>query len=98
VAYELSWAPTARQDLRELVAYIAEDDRQAAGRFARSIFQAIERLRQFPESGRMVPEFGDPAIRELVKPPCRVVYRVALHRQAVEIARVWHAARGTPQL
>ena len=68
MAYRLSWAPTARQDLRELVAYIAEDDRRAAGQFANRVFQAIERLRRFPQSGRVVPEFGDPALRELIEP------------------------------
>lgn len=98
MAYRLTWAPTARQDLRELVAYIAEDDWPAAGKFARRIFQAVERLSQFPESGRVVPEFGDAAIRELIKPPCRVVYRVEFRAKTVEIARVWHAARGIPEL
>lgn len=98
MAHRLTWSPTARQDLRELVAYIAEADRQAAGKFARGIFQAIERLIQFPQSGRIVPEFDDPAIRELINPPCRVVYRVDPHAATVEIARVWHAARGIPQV
>ena len=98
MAYRLSWAPTARQDLRELVTYIAEDDRQAAGRFAKGVFQSIERLRQFPQSGRVVPEFDDPTIRELIKPPCRVVYLVNTGAETVGIARVWHAARGIPEL
>jgi len=98
VAGELTWSPTARQDLRELVAYIAEDDQEAARQFARGIFQTVERLRQFPESGRIVPEFADPTIREVIKFPCRVVYRLVVERQGIEIARVWHSARGTPQL
>lgn len=98
MAYRLSWSPMARQDLRELVAYIAEDDRRAASRFARGNFQAIGRLSQFPQSGRMVPEFGDPALREVIKPPCRVVYRVHSGAETVEIARVRHAASGVPQI
>jgi plasmid stabilization system protein ParE len=98
MAYRLDWSPTARQDLRELIAYIAEDDRIAAGQFARGVFQSIERLTQFPESGRIVPEFEEPAIRELIRRPCRIVYRVRHTERTVEIARVWHAARGTPEL
>ena len=62
------------------------------------IFQAIERLSQFPQSGRVVPEFDDVTIRELIKPPCRVVYRVDPRAETVEIARVWHAARGIPEV
>ena len=94
----LRWAPRARQDLRDLVAYIAEDNRSAAGQFARSVFQAVEALRRFPQAGRVVPELNDPSIREVIKSPCRIVYRVSPQRDAVEIVRVWHAARGIPAL
>jgi toxin ParE1/3/4 len=54
------------------------------------------RLADFPESGRIVPEFGDPTIREVIRRPCRIVYRVDHRKRTVEIARVWHAARGAP--
>ena len=48
--------------------------------------------------GRVVPEFGVPAIRELIFKPYRIVYRVNHERRLVEVARYWHAARGTPTL
>ena len=56
----------------------------------------MEGLADFPESGRIVPEFNDPTIREVVRKPCRVVYRIDHEKRIVEIARVWHAARGAP--
>jgi len=98
MAYRLTWSPSARFDLREIFAYIAEDDPVAAGRFIRSVFHAIERLPFFPESGRIVPELRDPAIREVIRRPCRIVYRIKPGTELVEIARVWHAARGIPEL
>jgi plasmid stabilization system protein ParE len=98
MACRLIWSPTARFDLREIFAYIAEDDPASAGKFIRSIFHAVERLPSFPESGRIVPEFGDPMIREVIRRPCRVVYRIKTDRSLIEIARVWHAARGIPEL
>ncbi len=98
MAYELTWSPTARLDLRNLVAYIAEENPIAARQFAQGVFQAIEHLRQFPQSGRAVPEFDDPTIREVFRWPCRIVYRVQAAQSRVEIARIWHAARGTPAL
>ncbi|MBM4028180.1 MAG: type II toxin-antitoxin system RelE/ParE family toxin [Planctomycetes bacterium] len=55
-------------------------------------------LADFPQSGRVVPEFDDPSIREIIRRPCRIVYRVRTQDQMVEIARIWHAARGIPQL
>ena len=70
----------------------------AADRFVESLFQAVERLADFPESGRIVPEFGDPNIREVTRKPCRIVYRIRRRKRTIEVARVWHAARGTPVL
>lgn len=98
MAYRLTWSPSARFDLREILAYVAEYDPMAAGRFIRSLFDAVERLPPFPESGRIVPEFGDPCIREVIRRPCRIVYRIQADRGTIEIARVWHAARGIPEL
>jgi toxin ParE1/3/4 len=98
MAYQLIWAPSARLDLRELASYIAESRPHTAGHFVGQVFQTVEHLADFPESGRIVPEFGDSNIREVIRKPCRIVYRVKPGEHIVEIARVWHAARGTPQL
>jgi plasmid stabilization system protein ParE len=98
MAYEVIWAPAARLDLRELASYIAESRPNAAAHFIQQVFQVVEHLTDFPESGRIVPEFDDPSIREIIRRPCRMVYRVKSQVRVVEIARVWHAARGTPQL
>lgn len=48
--------------------------------------------------GRVVPEFDEPTIREIVVRAYRVIYRVDHRDSRVDIARVWHGARGTPQL
>ena len=98
MAFKLIWSPTARFDVKDIAAFIAEDSASAAERFVRSLLQAVERLADFPESGRIVPEFGDPAIREVIRKPCRIVYRVDHRKRIVEIARVWHAARGSPNV
>jgi toxin ParE1/3/4 len=98
MAYRLSWSPTARLDLRDLLTYIADDDPAAARSFAHRLFRAIEQLPQFPESGRIVPEFNEQTIREVIRNPCRIVYRINTEDQIIEIARVWHAARGPIEL
>jgi plasmid stabilization system protein ParE len=64
----------------------------------RQVFRLAEQLADFPESGRVVPEFDDPNIREVIRRPCRIVYRVKSREQTVEIVRIWHAARGIPEL
>ncbi len=98
MAYRLIWAPSARLDLKELASYIAESRPETSARFVKSVFRTVEHLSAFPQSGRTVPEFGDPAIREVIRRPCRIVYRVKAEEHTVEIARIWHAARGIPQL
>ena len=98
MAYELIWAPSARLDLKELASYIAESRPEVSARFVKSIFHTTEHLSAFPQSGRVVPEFNDPNIREVIRKPCRIVYRIKPEKKIVEIARVWHAARGIPEL
>jgi len=98
VAYRLTWAPIARRDLHDIVAYIAEDSPLTARGFARSVFRTIDRLARFPQPGRVVPESDDPSIREVIRKPFRVVYRVRQAEGEVQIAPVWHAARGVPEL
>lgn len=98
MAYELIWSPTSRYDLRELRDYIAENDSTTARRFVQSVFDAVERLQDFPDSGRVVPEFEDSKLREVIKRPCRIIYRVKTESAEIEIARVWHSARGIPKV
>jgi toxin ParE1/3/4 len=98
MACRLIWAPSACLDLRELASYIAESRPGVAARFIKQVFRVVEPLADFPESGRIVPEFDDPRIREVIRKPCRIVYRIKSQERLVEIVRVWHAARGIPQL
>jgi toxin ParE1/3/4 len=98
MAYDLSWSPSARTDLREIFAYIAQDDPDAARRFIQGIFHVIERLQIYPMSGRIVPEFNAPEIRKIIRRPCRIVYRVCTDRKNIKIVRFWHAARGIPEI
>jgi toxin ParE1/3/4 len=80
------------------LSYISEFDREAAASFGRNVFDSVERLTDFPESGRIVPEFKDPTIREIIRKPCRIVYRLKKDEALVEIARIWPAARGIPKV
>lgn len=61
------------------------------GNFVVAIFEHIETLTDHPDIGRIVPEFNEEHIRELIHPPFRVVY---LRGQAlIQIARVWRSER-----
>ena len=47
-----------------------------ANKFAEGAFDATERLTVFPESGRIVPEYQNPDIREIVYGSYRIIYEI----------------------
>lgn len=59
--------------------------------FVRTILQKVQRLTDHPDSGRQVPEFAQPKIREIIHPPFRVVY--LRHKAAINLVRVWRSER-----
>ncbi len=89
----LIWSPEALQDLRELRAYIANENPAAAKKVAERIIFLVKQLPENPEIGRpgRVPD-----TRELVvsRTPFVVPYRVAADR--IDILRVCHSARLWP--
>lgn len=87
----MTWSPRSIGDLEAIAAYISQDSTAYADIVVRRIVAAVDRLRSFPRSGRIVPEFGRADLREVIVRPYRVVYRV--REGAVEIATVVHAAR-----
>ena len=98
MAYKLIWSPAARDDLRDIVSFISRDNRERTEAFGFHLINESDKLHNFPEIGRIVPEYGLPRIREMIVHPYRIVYRVNHKAGLVEIARVWHAARGTPEV
>jgi toxin ParE1/3/4 len=88
----------SQDDLREIVVFIARDDREAARRFGHQLIDQALSIGEFPEMGRMVPEVGDPAVREIVHGSYRIVYELLREPNTVFILRFWHAARGTPEI
>ena len=69
------WSAPALDDLDDIAAYIAADDEQAAARLVLRAFEAVERLRDFPASGRRRPELPNGPYREVIVRPCRIFYR-----------------------
>lgn len=72
---EIVWTAPALQELDAIAEYIALDNPAAACHLVQEIFDKIERLEDFPHSGRMSPELPDSVYREVVVPPCRIFYR-----------------------
>jgi plasmid stabilization system protein ParE len=98
MACRIVWSQTAVEDLRQIVQFIALDDAAAAASLADRILNRIERAAELPLSNRVVPEKAEELIREVILRPYRVIYLVDDRRDAIHILRIWHAARGVPDL
>jgi plasmid stabilization system protein ParE len=62
------------------------------------IFSAIEQASDMPKANRIVSEKEDESIREIILRPYRIIYSVDLRRKAIYVLRIWHAARGNPEI
>jgi plasmid stabilization system protein ParE len=91
--YQAKFSRSAESDLEDIIRYISIDDPDQALRFGRFLFQHARSLAQFPERGRVLPDFDDESIRELIVKRYRIVYRLNHNQRSVEIIRFWHAAR-----
>ena len=91
-------SPAARRDLEGIVRYISFDQPQRAERFGMLLLGHARSLAEMPDRGRAVPEFADPQLRELIVQAYRLIYRINPRTDAIELVRIWHAARGTPNL
>ena len=88
---EIGWTTQAADDLDSIAGFIAGDSEHYASLFVMDVLDAVQRLKDFPQSGRMVPEAQDPVIREILLGNYRIVYRT--NRELVEILMVYHGAR-----
>ncbi len=72
----VAWTESARNEFDEAVAFVAEDSPQAALELLERILRGADSLSSLSERGRVVPERRDPAIREILVDPYRLIYGV----------------------
>ena len=88
---EIIWSDLAVEDLRSIYEFIAADSVFYASRQVERLIARTEQLQAFPASGRVVPEFDNPDLRELIEGNYRIIYK--LGSEMVYIVRVHHASR-----
>ena len=86
------FAESALSDMEALMTwYQSQGVPEVGERFVADIVARIEVLTQHPDLGRIVPEFDQPFLRELIHPPFRIVYRREPER--IRIVRIWRSER-----
>jgi toxin ParE1/3/4 len=85
------FTPTGRAQFLAAITHIRQENPRVAAYFRQRAEEALRRLEQFPESGRVVPEFPDLPYREVIVSPYRFFYR--LKETTVWVVAVWHGAQ-----
>lgn len=88
---QVIWAPAALQDAHAIAGFIARDSVDQAALFVARLTEATDRLVDFPESGRVIPEIASPSCREIICGAYRIMYR--LEGGEVWITGIVHGAR-----
>jgi toxin ParE1/3/4 len=88
---KILFTPTGRRQFLEAIAYIYRENPSAAIAFRKKAEKTISRLKQFPESGRSVPEFSDLPFREVIVRPYRFFHKI--RGTTVWIIAVWHSSQ-----
>lgn len=90
---EIIWSEEAILAMEDIYDYIAHDSPLYAKYQIESIKKSVERLQQFPESGRHIPEFPHLPHREIITGNYRIIYRYDANNQEIRIVTVAHGAR-----
>jgi addiction module RelE/StbE family toxin len=73
---KIIWSPLAITRINEIADYIAEDSPDTARKWVDEIFTKVERIEEFPLSGRFVPEIDRKDIREILFGNYRIIYKI----------------------
>ena len=82
------WSPEAAEDLEHIKNYIARDSEYYAKSVVKKILVASKSISNFPYSGRIVPEIGDPNLRERIIYSYRMIYKI--RKESILITAIIH--------
>ncbi len=89
---QVIWAEPALQDLDTIADYIALDDPKAAKRLVGKVFQKVDQLIGYPETGTRPRELEGTPYRKLTVSPLLIYYRIEGEREIIV-----HIVRGERQ-
>jgi plasmid stabilization system protein ParE len=84
----LVWSLLSLERVQEISDYIAADSMSAAGNWVDAVFEKVEILKSNPEVGRILPELGKDAVRELIFGNYRIIYTFT--KKQISILTVRH--------
>ncbi len=88
---QIRWTLQAAEDFESIAVFISKDSPHYAQLFVRAIFGSIDHIAQFPNSGKILPEFSNHKVRQLITGNYRIVYRS--YEETITILAIYHTAR-----
>ncbi len=85
---KITWTASAVDDVEQIGKFIERDSLHYACVVVSKLYDAVDRLRKFPLSGRKVPEVDDPGLREIIIDGYRIIYR--LRKSTIYVLTVIH--------
>lgn len=82
---------TARSQFNRALRFIASDNLSVSINFRARAEKSLERLKDYPNSGRSLPEFPTLPYQEIIVAPYRFFYKI--EKTTVIVVGVWHSAQ-----
>ena len=91
VEVKIIWSEESLNNIEEIISFISRGSEFFAMNFASKIMEAVDTLKVFSEIGRVVPEYDNMKIREILYRNYRIVYKI--DGKVVEILTIFHGSK-----
>ena len=91
----VNWTDFAKAKLHKIHQYIAENSLMVADKTIERIVKRSLQISELPRSGRQVPEYNLPDVREILERPYRIIYQIKSDR--IDVLTVMHYRQLLPQ-
>ncbi len=81
------WSYVAVGNLIENSRYIAKENPDAARGVISDIYEAGNRIKEFPDKGRIVPEIGKSNVKEIFCRSYRIIYKIEARKITILTVR-----------
>jgi toxin ParE1/3/4 len=98
MGFKVILTPQSLDDLEAIVTFIAKDNPGRARTFGNELIDRALSVATFSGRGRLVPEIGESAVREIIHGSYRIIYEIFPDRETIYVLRFWHGARGEPEI
>jgi len=89
---QIKWLIAAQIDLKDIYEYISVDSMRYAKYMVLKIQNKTEVLKKYPTIGKVVTEFDNDSIREIIEGNYRIIYKI-VNPKRIDLLMIHHGAR-----